>query len=291
MDAFIVLCSIICIIQLLQVLENGQTKISLVLKCGALPGSPATTSVGVACPRLSPRPLNSKQLLPPLISTTTPIEQNTILQRSKMGSDPQFSKFPNLALAQNIFAVANSPQNPQTSLQYIQDAIKTHKMAPLYRHLAHPTEGVLNTKGEGTAASATTSTPTPPARRGSLVSSNLLPSRRSLSSGLIPWDEKLYEELKADNEKELEEIQKEEEEAQEKAGETEVQAARGKRAEFWARVGDKVRYLYINDVRWLLTNPVGQINRVIRSSIRQDRPSWYQDRHSPRHNTNRSLLQ
>ena len=33
---------------------------------------------------------------------------------------------------------------------------------------------------------------------------------------------------------------KEEEEAAEKAGETEVQAARGKRAEFWARVGDKV---------------------------------------------------
>lgn len=62
-----------------------------------------------------------------------------------------------------------------------------------------------------------------------------------MSSGLLPWDESLYEQLKTDNEKELEEIQKEEEEAQEKAGETEVQAARGKRAEFWARVGDKVQ--------------------------------------------------
>lgn len=159
-----------------------------------------------------------------------------------MGTDPQFSKFPNLALAQNIFSVANSPQNAQSSLQYIQNAIKEHKMAPLYRHLAHPTEGVLNTKGEITAAAATAApTPSPSVRRGSLVSSNLLPPRRSLSSGLIPWDENLYEELKADNERELEEIQKEEEEAQEKAGETEVQAARGKRAEFWARVGDKVR--------------------------------------------------
>lgn len=114
-------------------------------------------------------------------------------------------------------------------------------MAPLYRHLAHPTEGVLNPKGEGAAAAAT-SPPPQPSRRGSLVSSNLLPSKRSLLSGLLPWDESLYEELKADNERELEDIQKEEEEAQEKAGETEVQAARSKRAEFWARVGDKVSW-------------------------------------------------
>ena len=57
----------------------------------------------------------------------------------------------------------------------------------------------------------------------------------------LPWDEALYEEIKSDNEKELEAIQKEEDEATEKAGETEIQAARGKRAEFWTRVGDKVR--------------------------------------------------
>lgn len=56
----------------------------------------------------------------------------------------------------------------------------------------------------------------------------------------LPWDEKLYDELKADNEKELDAIQKEEDEAAEKAGETEIQAARSKRAEFWTRVGDKV---------------------------------------------------
>jgi 26S proteasome regulatory subunit N7 len=56
----------------------------------------------------------------------------------------------------------------------------------------------------------------------------------------LSWDEKLYESLKAESEKELEAIQKEEEEAEEKAGETEVQAARGKRAELYNRIGDKV---------------------------------------------------
>jgi 26S proteasome regulatory subunit N7 len=47
--------------------------------------------------------------------------------------------------------------------------------------------------------------------------------------------------LNKENDEELEGFKKEEEEAAEKAGDTEVQAARGKRAEFWARVGDKDR--------------------------------------------------
>ena len=67
--------------------------------------------------------------------------------------------------------------------------------------------------------------------------SSVLASRKGVT---FPWDESLYEKLKAENEKELETFQKEEEEAAEKAGDTEVQAAKGKRAEFWARVGDKV---------------------------------------------------
>jgi 26S proteasome regulatory subunit N7 len=155
-----------------------------------------------------------------------------------MGSEPQFAKYPNLSLAQNIFSLAISPSTAQeTSLKSLQDAIKEHKMAPLYRHLAHPSEGVLNLLGEST--SKTASAPLP-SRRGSLVSSNLLPPKKSVRSGLLPWDESLYEDLKADNEKELESIQKEEDDAEEAAGETEVQAARSKRAEFWARVGDKV---------------------------------------------------
>lgn len=65
--------------------------------------------------------------------------------------------------------------------------------------------------------------------------------RRSSGSFDFPWDEQLYEKMKAENEEELETFQKEEEDAAENAGDTEVQAARGKRAEFWARVGDKVR--------------------------------------------------
>lgn len=64
--------------------------------------------------------------------------------------------------------------------------------------------------------------------------------RRGSQTYDFPWDDQLYEKLKAENEEELETFQKEEEEAEEKAGETEVQAARGKRAEFWARVGDQV---------------------------------------------------
>lgn len=157
-----------------------------------------------------------------------------------MGSDPQFAKYPDLTLSQHIFSLVNGPRGAQsTSLNYLQNAIKDHKMAPLYRHLAHPTEGVLNTVGESTAQTVNPP-PKPATRRVSLVSSNLVPSQRPVPSGILPWDESLYEQLKADNDKELEEFQKEEEEAEEKAGETEIQAARSKRAEFWARVGDKV---------------------------------------------------
>ena len=119
-------------------------------------------------------------------------------------------------------------------------------MAPLYRHLAHPTEGVLNAVGEGTAELSRVPTGTP-SRRASLVASNLVPSKKSLASGILPWDEALYDQLKADNDKQLEQIQKEEEEAEEKAGETEVQAARSKRADFWARVGDKVDGPYLSN--------------------------------------------
>lgn len=64
--------------------------------------------------------------------------------------------------------------------------------------------------------------------------------RRSSITFDFPWDDQLYEKLKAENEEELQTFQKEEEEAAEQAGDTEVQAAKGKRAEFWARVGDKV---------------------------------------------------
>ncbi|KKY24359.1 putative proteasome regulatory particle subunit [Phaeomoniella chlamydospora] len=152
-----------------------------------------------------------------------------------MGSDPQYAKYPDLSLAQDIFNIANSScplSTRQASAGKLQQSITEHKMAPLYYHLAHPTAGILNKTGESTASKTAVTT-----RRGS-ISSNLLPTRPSITDPL-PWDESLYEKLKTENEKELEAIQKEETEAEENAGETEIQHARGKRAEFWARAGDK----------------------------------------------------
>jgi 26S proteasome regulatory subunit N7 len=151
--------------------------------------------------------------------------------------DPQFAKYPDLQLAQSIFQLTN-PAAPkaakQSSLKSVEDAIAEHKMAPLYRYLAHPTEGVLNAPGEGSSEQPTT------ARRPSASLANMLATKNPSLEVPLSWDEKRYESLKAENEKELEAIQKEEDEAAEKAGETEVQAARGKRAELYNRIGDKV---------------------------------------------------
>lgn len=155
-----------------------------------------------------------------------------------MGSDPQYAKYPDLSLAQDIFTLTNSSSTPvsrQSSLQKLQNAISEHKMAPLYRYLAHPTEGILNTSGEG----ATRKTPTTNTRKMNGAPPTLR-KRRSSVSVEFPWDEQLYDKLKAKNDEELESFQKEEDEAAEKAGDTEVQAARGKRADFWARVCDQV---------------------------------------------------
>ena len=153
-----------------------------------------------------------------------------------MGSDPLYAKYPDLSLAQDIFTLTNQAANQvsrQNALKKLQDAISEHKMAPLYRHLAHPTDGLLNSSGEGTAGRA----PAPNARQINGVA--------KITAGSptiqVPWDEELYERLRKENEEELEGFQKEEDEAAEKAGETEIQTARGKRAEFWSRVGDKVR--------------------------------------------------
>jgi 26S proteasome regulatory subunit N7 len=153
--------------------------------------------------------------------------------------DPQFAKYPDLQLAQSIFQLTNpaaSKTAKQSSLKSVEDAITEHKMAPLYRYLAHPVDGVLNAPGEGSAEQPTTT------RRPSASLANMLATRNPSLEVPLSWDEKRYESLKAENEKELEAIQKEEDEAAEKAGETEVQAARGKRAELYNRIGDKVRY-------------------------------------------------
>lgn len=153
-----------------------------------------------------------------------------------MGSEPAYNKYPLLPLAQNIFNLTN-PAAPistqQASLQSLQDAIKEHKMAPLYRFLAHPAEGILNPAGQSTSQAPTR----PPGRKPSI---GMVASKTASSIHQMPWDESLYESLKKDNDEELEKYKKEEEDAEENAGDSEIQAARGKRAEFYARIGDKV---------------------------------------------------
>ena len=168
--------------------------------------------------------------------------------------DPQYMKYPDLTLAQSVFTLASpssSSSAKQTSLKSLQNAIKEHKMAPLYYYLAHPQTGKLNPSGESSASGGSSQPPS--LRRTTSTNSSsivgMLGGVTSTSGADLSWDEKLYEELKADNEKELEAIQKEEDEATEKAGESEIQNARGKRAEFYARVGDKVRFMTATDTR------------------------------------------
>ena len=156
-----------------------------------------------------------------------------------MGSDPQYAKYPDLSLAQDIFVLTNpssSPSSRQSSLKSLQNGVSEHQMAPLYRYLAHPTEGVLNVSGGGSTRRPSTSGTS----SRSNGTSSIVGSRKVASTVDFPWDESLYDELIKKNEEELEKFRKEEEEAAEKAGDTEVQAAQGKIAEFWARVGDKV---------------------------------------------------
>jgi 26S proteasome regulatory subunit N7 len=151
-------------------------------------------------------------------------------------SEPRFAKYPLLPLAQNIFTLTNpsAPKlNQEVSLKSLQDAISENKMAPLYKFLAHPTEGILNSSGQSASSQAVK----PLGRKPSV---GMVANKDAISHIDLPWDEILYEQLKKDNDEELESFRKEEEEAEEKAGDTEVQIARGKRAEFYARVGDKV---------------------------------------------------
>jgi 26S proteasome regulatory subunit N7 len=199
-----------------------------------------------------------------------------------MGSDPQYIKFPNLSIAQHVFNLSNpacAPAVQQSSLKKLQDVILENKMAPFYRHLAHPTEGILNNSGEGvTQHPQNGGNSTQP-----LITSNLIASRKAPVKIDFPWDEQLYQSLLEDNKKELETFQKEEDDAEEAAGETEVQAARGKRAEFWARVGDKVRifrFMFLSSFFDLLANtsiPIGQSCRIPRSPPRKDRIPGHQD--------------
>jgi len=180
--------------------------------------------------------------------------------------DPQFAKYPNLQLAQSVFQLTNpaaSKSNKQASLKTVEDAIAEHKMAPLYRYLAHPTDGVLNAQGEGSSDAPNNN------RRPSASIANMLATRNPSLEVPLKWDEKRYESLKAENEKELEAIQKEEDEAAEKAGETEVQAARGKRAELYNRIGDKVGIQRSTEMGLVLIDYRTKPSRATRPSSRR----------------------
>lgn len=158
-----------------------------------------------------------------------------------MGSDPQYAKWPLLPLSQHVFTLTNpyaSRPAQDAAAKKLQASIEEHKMAPLYKYLAHPLDGILNVVGEGGASGPGK----PLSRKSSAV--GMIATKSPTATVTIPWDEGLYQKLKEDNDKELDEYQKEEDEAVEKAGDTEIMAARGKRAEFWARVGDKVRKIH-----------------------------------------------
>jgi len=183
-----------------------------------------------------------------------------------MGSDPQYAKWPLLPLAQNVFTLTNpyaARPAQQAAVKSLQDAINEHKMAPLYRYLAHPLDGILNASGESTSASAAQSRPT-----GRKPSAAGITGGRSTTGPSLPWDEAVYQQLKADNDKELEDIQKEEEEAVEKAGDTEVSAAKGRRAEFYAKIGDKDKALAAFDELFEKTGILGTKIDLVLAKIR-----------------------
>ncbi|GAB0131705.1 hypothetical protein EsDP_00000166 [Epichloe bromicola] len=159
-----------------------------------------------------------------------------------MGSDPQYAKWPLLPLSQHVFTLTNgyaSKTAQQAAVKILQDVITEDKMAPFYRYLAHPIDGILNAVGEGGASGPGK----PLSRKSSLA--GMVATKASTMNVTLPWDEALYAKMKEDNDKELAEFQKEEDEAVEQAGDTEIMAAKGKRADFWARVGDKDKAIAI----------------------------------------------
>ena len=182
-----------------------------------------------------------------------------------MGSDPQYAKWPLLPLSQHVFTLTNTYATKaaqQAAAKSLEDAITEHKMAPLYRYLAHPTEGVLNCIPD-------TSTTKPAAPRKPLSrKSSMVSSKNPIASVTMAWDESLYEKLKAENDRELQGFQEEEEEAVEKAGDTEIQAARGKRAELYARIADKDKAISAHEAVFEKTGVLGTKIDLVLAIIR-----------------------
>ncbi|KAF4504702.1 hypothetical protein G6O67_008118 [Ophiocordyceps sinensis] len=182
-----------------------------------------------------------------------------------MGSDPQYAKWPLLPLSQHVFTLTNAYATrtaQQASVKALQDAIANDKMAPFYRYLAHPTDGVLNAVCEGGSSAPGK----PLSRKSSLV--GMVATKATATNVNLPWDEDLYSRLKEENDKELAEFQKEEDDAVEQAGDTEIMAAKGKRAEFWARVGDKDKAIAAYESVFEKTGILGTKIDIVLAKIR-----------------------
>ncbi|KAK7422265.1 proteasome regulatory particle subunit [Neonectria magnoliae] len=181
-----------------------------------------------------------------------------------MGSDPQYAKWPLLPLSQHVFALTNSyasETTQQAAVTALKDAIAQEKMAPFYRYLAHPLDGILNTIGEGGA----TAPGKPLSRKSSLV--GMIATKPTATTITLPWDEGLYNQLKEDNDRELAEFQKEEEEAEEQAGDTEIITAKGKRAEFWARDKAIAAYESVFEKTGILGAKIDLVLAIIRMGL------------------------
>ncbi|KAM4062904.1 26S proteasome subunit RPN7 domain-containing protein [Hirsutella rhossiliensis] len=182
-----------------------------------------------------------------------------------MGSDPQYAKWPLLPLSQHVFTLTNAYATrtaQQAAVKALQDAIAEDKMAPFYRYLAHPIDGVLNAVGEGGSSAPGK----PLSRKSSLV--GMVATKATATNVNLPWNEDLYSRLKEENDKELAEFQKEEDEAVEQAGDTEIMAAKGKRAEFWARVGDKDKAIAAYESVFEKTGILGTKIDIVLAKIR-----------------------
>ncbi|KAF8533578.1 26S proteasome subunit RPN7-domain-containing protein [Trichophaea hybrida] len=167
-----------------------------------------------------------------------------------MGSDPQYASYPNLLLSQHIFTL----QQPTLSAQHaashkaLTASIKEHSQAPLYYYLARKGDGILAKK--------------------------------------IQWDETLYNELKKKNDDELNGYDQELKEAEEKAGESEIVAAMGKKAEFWARVVDKEKSLAAYEELLTKTASTGAKIDIVLAMIRIQ--MFFDDKHGVAKNIERA---
>lgn len=182
-----------------------------------------------------------------------------------MASDPQYAKYPSLHLAQDVFNLTNpsaSKDIQQKSLKSLKNAIVENKMAPLYRFITHPTDGIF----KESSGSNISNPPKSLGRKSSAA--GMVASRNPVELFDFSWDEAFYEGLRKENEEELEKFKREEEEATEKAGDTEIQAARGKRALYLAQIGDKDRAITAYEDVFEKTGVVGTKIDIVLAIIR-----------------------